>query len=79
MCDFEPDDGFMEDEPFDDDPFQDDGFGDTQPDDPASLDWQDIAFLGAMAEEIGDETQRQKRKEREMVDYAKRDDGTAMQ
>ena len=75
MCDFEDgfeDDGFMDDGAFDDglsgedDPFQNDGPDEAEPDEPCGPDWQDIAFLGALSEELAEERRRREQLRREM-------------
>ena len=63
-------DGFMGEEPFDDDlsgedPFQDEPDGPI-PDGPGGLGWEEVAFLGAMSEEIAEERKRRAELLREM-------------
>ena len=65
------DDGFMDEEPFEDslpdeDHFQDDAHEAPLTDVSGGLDWEDIAFLGAMSEEIAEERKRRAEILREM-------------
>ncbi len=68
------DNGFM-DEPSDDglpgdEPLQDEAPDEAESDEPCVPDWEDIAFLGAMSEEIAEE----KRKRRQIERESKKDD-----
>ena len=65
------DDDFGDEEPFGDDLDNSDGLGDEKVDDAKSddycgPDWKDIAFLGAMSEEIAEEKKERERIRREM-------------
>ena len=65
------DDGFMDEEPFEDslqdeDQFQDDAHEAPLTDTAGGLDWEDIAFLGAISEEIAEERKRRAQILREM-------------
>ena len=58
------DDGFMDDEPFDDglpdeDHYQEEPDEAPMTDISGGLDWEDIAFLGALSEELAEEKRRQ--------------------
>ncbi len=74
MCDdyFEGDD-FMEYEPLDDglpgdEHFQDDIPGAAESDEHYGLDWKDIAFFGALADELAKERRRRRQIKREFED-----------
>ena len=73
------DDGFMDDEPFDDITSDQnetiDEAMETDADDCSGPGWEEIAFLGAMSEEIAEEKQRRERIRREVLgkDYLKSD------
>ena len=70
----------MSKEPFEDnlageDPFQDEPDGPV-PDNPGGLGWEEVAFLGAMSEEIAEERKRRAKILREMKkDEEERDKG----
>ena len=73
MCDFDDDfgDGFTDEEPFEDELNNSDGLDDEKvdeapTDDQCGPDWEDIAFLGAMSEEIAEEKRKRERIRREM-------------
>lgn len=74
------DDGFMDEEPFEDslageDPFQEEPEGPV-PDGPGGFGWEEVAFLGAMSEEIAEERKRRAELLREMEkDEEERDKG----
>ena len=77
MCDFDDDfgdgfedDGFEDGEPFDDDlageeHYQDDAHEAPLTDISGGLDWQDIALLGALSEELAEEKRRREQIRRE--------------
>ncbi len=74
------DDGdFMDNEPCDegipgDEPLQDDNLIEAQSDEPCGPDWEDIAFLGAMSEEIAEERRRRRQIKREIEDDNEKSD-----
>ena len=65
------DDGFMDDEPFDDGLSDEDHFHEEPDEAPMTdisggLDWEDIAYLSALSEELAEEKERQAQILREM-------------
>ena len=75
-------DDFFDGEDFEDGEFTDDDFDlfheaekEDSPDNQYDLDWEDIAFLGGMAEEIAEEERERRRIERENKKRKSDDDG----
>jgi len=78
--DFDGDDGLMDEEPFDeavpgDDPLQDEKPGEASLNEHCGPDWEDIAFLGAMSEEISEGERQRRRLIREMEKNKKNSEG----